>query len=46
MSSMEEERPTASPDRGTTGETATSVQLAECDETTKNSEATDTHSKH
>ena len=42
MSSVEEETPTASPDQGTTGETATSVQLAEPDETTKNSEATDT----
>ena len=42
MSSVEEETPTSSPDQGTTGETATSVQLAESDETTKNSEATDT----
>ena len=42
MSSVEEKTPTIPPDQGATGETATSVQLAEADETTKNSKATDT----
>ena len=34
--------PIASPDQGATGETATLVELAEADETTTNSKATDT----
>ena len=42
MSSVEEKTPTVSPDQGATGETATSVQLAEAEETTRNSKATDT----
>ena len=35
MSSVEEKTPTVSPDQAATGETATSVQLAEADETPK-----------
>ena len=42
MSSVEEKKPTVSPDQGATGETATLVQLAEVDETAKSSKATDT----
>ena len=41
MSSVEEETPTVSPEHCATGETATLVQLAEADGTTKNSKATD-----
>ena len=42
MSGEEEKTPTVSSDQGATGETSTSVQLAEADETVKNSKATDT----
>ena len=42
MSSVEEKTPTVSSGQGAMGETATSVWLAEADETTKESKATDT----
>ena len=45
MSSVEEKTSTVSPDQDATGETATSVQLAEADETPKNSKTTDRDGK-
>ena len=45
MSNNKEKTPTVSPDQGATGETATLVQLAEVDKTTKNSKTTDRDGK-
>ena len=45
MSDSKEKTPTVSPDQGTDSETATLVQLAEVDETPKNSKTTDRDGK-
>ena len=45
MSSVEEKTPTVSPDQDATGVTATSVHLAEADETPKNSKTSDRDGK-